>query len=479
MQKLLIVDDEPNVLYSFRKGLSSEAVAVTTAETGHEAIHLVQQGTADAVILDVRLPDMSGLEAFDRIRQLDPRLPVIIVTAHSTTETAIDAMKRGAFDYLLKPVDVYQLRSLVAKALELSLLQHSPSALEASVEDEDAAEGVGIVGRSPAMQEVYKSIGRVAREDVTVLILGESGTGKELIARAIRHHSRRRDGPFLAINCAALPEPLLESELFGHERGAFTGAERRRIGKFEQAHGGTLFLDEVGDMAPATQAKVLRVLQDGQFERVGGNQTIATDVRILAATNQDLEAKIRADEFREDLLYRLNGFTLRLPPLRERLNDLPLLVENALRLSNQEVTKPARSVAPETMRLLESYHWPGNVRELQSVIKYAVVHAVSDVITPECLPEPCRRRRGSGGTAQAGADELLPVADVVRRLLQTDTSGVYRQLLTRIDRVILTEVMQHVRGNQVHASQCLGISRTTLRSKLSSLGLDADNFDGL
>lgn len=476
MPKLLIVDDEPNVLYSFKKGLSSEGVEVATAETGRDAIRLVEERLADVVILDVRLPDMSGLDAFDRIRRIDPRLPVIVVTAHSTTETAIDAMKRGAFEYLLKPVDIHQLRSLVKKALELSRLQHVPALFD---DGHDDGAGDRIVGRSPAMQEIYKSIGRVAPEDVTVLILGESGTGKELVARAIYHHSRRNQQPFLAINCAALPETLLESELFGHERGAFTGAERRRIGKFEQAHGGTLFLDEVGDMTAATQAKVLRVLQDGQFERVGGNETIATDVRIVAATNQDLEGKIAAGEFRRDLFYRLNGFTLRLPPLRERLDDLPLLVEHALRLSNQEVSNHATTLAPETMQLLREYHWPGNVRELQSVIKYGVVHAVGEVITPECLPESCWYPDATDARSDSSGEELSRLAVVVRRMLRSDQADLYRELLTQVDRVVLKEVMQHVRGNQVRASQRLGMSRTTLRSKLSSLGLDAEDFGGL
>lgn len=474
--KLLIVDDEPNVLYSFEKGLSrgTHDLQVLTAETGTDAIRLVESEKPDAVVLDVRLSDMSGLDVFDRIRAIDSRLPVIIVTAYSTTETAINAMKRGAFDYLLKPVDIHQLRGLIANALEVSRVQHVPALFEDESEDTTADT---IVGQSAVMQEVYKTIGRVAPEDVTVLILGESGTGKELVARSIYHHSQRNEKPFLAINCAALPETLLESELFGHERGAFTGADRPRIGKFEQAHGGTLFLDELGDMSLTTQAKVLRVLQDGCFERVGGNESVQTDVRVIAATNQNLDGKIAEGEFRLDLLYRLNAFTVRLPPLRERIDDLPLLIEHLLKRCNQEFNKKAKSLSPETMQLLETYDWPGNVRELQSVIKYAVVHAVGKVITPECLPESCRGLRTLQAEPEYLLEELAGLSRFIRRLLHAGEPDLYRRLQTELDRVMLCEVLQHVRGNQVHASQRLGMSRTTLRAKLADLGLDQESFD--
>lgn len=278
--------------------------------------------------------------------------------------------------------------------------------------------------------------------------------------------------PFLAVNCAALPETLLESELFGHERGAFTGADQPRIGKFEQTHGGTLFLDELGDMSLATQAKLLRVLQDGRFERVGGNETVQTDVRIIAATNQDLDAKIERGEFRSDLLYRLNGFVIRLPSLRKRREDLPLLIEHMLRRSNQELHKQAMKLAPETLSLLESYDWPGNVRELQSVIQYAVVHAVGDVITPDCLPDSCREGSATQPSGDASA-ELSAVAKLVRRLLLSEDCELYRRLIMEVDRVALQEVLRHCGGNQVHASQKLGMSRTTLRAKLASLEMES------
>jgi nitrogen regulation protein NR(I) len=468
--KLLIVDDEPNVIYSFRKGLESDSLRIVAAETAAQGIRLVEEERPDAMILDVRLPDMSGLDAFDRIRKVDPRLPVIIITAHGTTETAIDAMKRGAFEYLIKPVDLHQLRRLTAKALELSRLRSVPALFDDGDGDTD---GERMVGRSPAMQEVYKTIGRVAAEEVTVLILGESGTGKELAARALYQHSRRSEGPFVAINCAALPEPLLESELFGHERGAFTGAERRRIGKFEQAHGGTIFLDELGDMTPATQAKVLRVLQDGRFERVGGNETIEADVRVIAATNQDLDERPDASAFRRDLLYRLNAFTLRLPPLRERTEDLPLLVEHFLKTLQPDSRGQVTAIAPEAMAALERHRWPGNVRELQSVIKYAVVHAVGAVIALDCLPPSVRdgAAPNRGATAPEEGD-LSGVARYVRRLLDSGAEDVYHRASKELDRIILSEVLHRVHGNQVQASERLGIARNTLRTKMSNLGLD-------
>jgi two-component system nitrogen regulation response regulator GlnG len=469
MPSLLVVDDERNVLYSLQQALRSDDLEVRTAQTARQGIASVERRPPDAVILDVRLPDMSGLDAFDRIRAIDARLPVIIVTAFAATETAIEAMKRGAFEYLLKPVDLRQLREVVARAVELSRLRHVPAAA-ADEEPSEAADR--IVGRCPGMQAVYKAVGRVAAQDVTVLITGESGTGKELVARAIYNHSRRVQGPFLAINCAAIPENLLESELFGHERGAFTGADRQRVGKFEQAHGGTLFLDEIGDMTPATQAKVLRVLQDRRFERVGGSETVAADVRVLAATNQSLEQMVEAGRFRQDLLYRLNGFTIRLPPLRDRGDDLRLLVDYFLRLANLRLGKGAASVAPEALRLLQRHDWPGNVRELENAVRYAVVHAVGDVVTPGCLPDYLRGRAAADAAAgRPAARGELDVAALVRELLRAGAADVYRRVWQRVDRAVLEEVLQHVKGNQVQAAELLGISRTTLRLKMRALGM--------
>jgi two-component system nitrogen regulation response regulator GlnG len=471
MARLLVVDDEPNVLYSLKKGLQSEALEVEVAQSGRQGIERVQRFHPDAVILDVRLADLSGMEVFDRIRAIDDRLPVVLITAHADAETAIEAMKRGAFEYLLKPVDFHQVREVVQRALQLSRFRHVP-ALFGDEEPGGAADR--IVGRSPAMQELYRAIGRLAPRDVTVLIVGENGTGKELVARALFHHSSRTAGPFLAINCAAIPESLLESELFGHEKGAFTGADRKRIGKFEQAHGGTLFLDEIGDMSPATQAKVLRLIQEQRFERVGGNETIQTDVRFIAASNKDLEEEVAAGRFRRDLLYRLNGFTIRVPPLRERREDVPLLIEHFLPRFSRSLKRNIRSLTPEAERCLCSQDWPGNVRQLQSVLKYAIVQAPGDVITLECLPENLRGAAPPSSAPPPGPVSLTGLANFTEELLRAGELDIYRRVSLEVDRVVLTAVLRHVHGNQVKASELLGISRTTLRAKLRALNLGAD-----
>jgi two-component system nitrogen regulation response regulator GlnG len=470
MARLLVIDDEPNLQYSLVKSLSSETLEVTTAGTARLGIEAVRRQPPDAVILDVRLPDQPGLEAFEEIRRIDPRLPVIIITAFSTADTAIEATKRGAFEYLLKPVDFHQLRELVNKAIELSRLRHVPAVFAV---DEVADEGTvdRIVGHTPEMQDLYKTIGRVAPLDVPVLLQGESGTGKELVARAIYQHSGRSQGPFLAINCAAMPEGLLESELFGHEKGSFTGADRRRIGIFEQADKGTLFLDEIGDMTLATQPKILRLLQEQQFERVGGEETIRTDVRVIAATNQDLERKVAAGEFRSDLLYRLKVVTIQLPPLRKRRDDLPLLIAHFLRTLNRDLHKRVTSVAPDALRLLEAYPWPGNVRELQSAIKHAYVQSPTEVITLDCLPSHLREEPSGQAAGPESSSENLRVVEMVSELMRRGESDIYQKVTTTVDRLVLETVLRHVKGNQVQAAEVLGISRTTLRAKMRSLGL--------
>lgn len=459
MATLLIIDDEPNVLYSLQTGLETDELQVVTATSGRRGLTAAEKHLPDAVIVDVRLPDQSGLEVFERLRRLDPRLPVIVVTAFAAADTAIEAMKRGAFEYLLKPVDLHHMREVVGKALALRRMQSVPAVVDGQPA---SPESDLIVGRSSAMQEVYKAIGRFAPQDVTVLLLGESGTGKELVARAIYQHSRRADRPFLAINCAAIPESLLESELFGHEKGAFTGADRQRVGKFEQADGGTLFLDEIGDMSPSTQAKVLRVLQDQTFERVGGREPVTTDIRLIAATNRNLDELMAAGQFRQDLLYRLNGVTVRLPPLRERVGDVPLLVEHFVRLTGERLGKQVVGVAPEAMEALLAHGWPGNVRELQNVVRYAVIQATGDVLTADCLPSTV----GGGGPLPAG--RLGDLRELVQALLRAGADDLYRQVIHEVDRVVLGEVLDHVRGNQVQASERLGMSRTTLRAKLAA-----------
>src|SRR6266849_1577906 len=394
MRTLLAIDDDPAVLASFRWSPPGMDFDLRTASSATEGLKSFTEHRPDVVVLDINLPDRTGLETFRRLHEIDPKVPVIFMTGEGTTETAIEAMRLGAYEYLLKPPDPDQFWDVIARAFEISRLMRVPAVVATK---EPAAESSDLlVGRCPPMQAVYKAIGRVASQDVTVLILGESGTGKELAARAIYHYSRRSAGPFLAINCAAIPETLLESELFGHEKGSFTGADRKRIGKFEQCSGGTLFLDEIGDMSPLTQTKILRVLQEQRFERVGGNETIQTDVRLIAATNRNLDQAVAKSGFRQDLLYRLNGFTIRLPALRDRREDLPALIEYFIKHFNPGLGKQVRRISPETLRLLEEHSWPGNVRELQSTIKYALVHAVGDILTPSCLPENLRN-----GTAPA------------------------------------------------------------------------------
>jgi two-component system nitrogen regulation response regulator GlnG len=325
------------------------------------------------------------------------------------------------------------------------------------------------------MLEVYKAVGRVAPQTVTVMIRGESGTGKELIARAIYQHSARRGKPFLAVNCAALPETLLESELFGHEKGSFTGADHRRIGKFEQCNGGTIFLDEVGDMAPLSQAKLLRLLQEQRFERVGGNETIKTDVRIIVATNRDLEAMIAESTFRPDLYYRLNGFTIKVPPLRERGEDLLLLIEAFLSRYSQELNKPLQRVSPEALKLLVEYQWPGNVRELQSMLRKALLNLTGPVLVPEFLPEEVRTGTGAApvpGGAQAGGDGLpSDLAGLIKSRLSSGSENLYAEALEFMERYVVTRVLQSTAGNQSKAAKILGITRGSLRNKTHSLGI--------
>ena len=470
---LLVVDDEPNIRYSVETGLRSEQLSVTTVDCGRAALDAVRNIRPDAVLLDVHLPDMSGLDVYREIRQIDPRLPVVIMTAFSTTQMAIEATKAGAYDYLAKPVDLRVLKETVDRALELSRLNHVPVAFDAASVDDDTLDQ--LVGRSAAMQSVYKAIGRVAAQDVTVLIQGESGTGKELVARALYQHSRRSHLPFLAVNAAAIPDALLESEMFGHERGAFTGADRTRIGKFEQAHGGTLFLDEVGDMSSATQAKLLRVLQERSFERVGGSETISVDVRLIAATNRDLESLVDQGRFRRDLFYRLNVVVIQLPPLRQRRDDIQPLIEFCTRRTNRELGRNVLGASPEAMRMLLDYDWPGNVRELQSAVKSAVVHATGDVLSVECFPEAIREAAAHGReAADDGPPSAIDVQASVEQLIRSGNRDIYRRVHADVDRVLIEEVLRKTGGSQLLAAELLGISRTTLRAKLRSLGFSIE-----
>ncbi len=468
--KLLVIDDESTIRYSIGQVLASENVAVLEADNAEQGLRLAAEHSPDVILLDVRLGPRSGLDVFHELRQIDPKSLVIFITGHGTTDTAIEAMKIGAYDYLVKPLDADHLQNVVEQAFGISRLMHVPALLEEGERPQDRPDL--LVGAGVAMQSVCKQIGRVAPQDVNVLILGESGTGKELVARAIYHHSQRSRAPFLAINCSAIPESLLESELFGHERGAFTGAERRRIGKFEQCHHGTVFLDEVGDMAPNTQAKILRLLQERRFERVGGSETIDVDVRIIAATNQNLEALIESGRFRKDLYYRLRGVTINLPPLRERREDISELAHYFLFRYNRQMGTAARSISPEALELLQQYDWPGNVRELQSIVRESLIVSAGPTILPEFLPPEVRR--GAAGSNDHASEEavawqLLPTK--VDEWVASGDTDLYRHSLEYFDRLILQKALNAAEGHQARAAELLGLSRVTLRAKLRSLGM--------
>ncbi len=464
MPKLLIVDDEPGVLYSFRRVFADEMEVVTAATAG-EGLRQVQAERPDVLVLDLQLPDRSGLDVFEEVHAADPRLPVIFITAHGTTQTAIEAMKRGAFDYLIKPVDFAQVRDLLRRAFEAARLMQVPAVLP-SLEPMDQ-----IIGRSAVMQEMCKTIGRVAPQDVNVLIQGESGTGKELVARALYHHSRRSGRSFLAINCAALPETLVESELFGHEKGAFTGADRRRVGKFEQASGGTIFLDEIGDMPLAAQAKILRLLQEQRFERVGGSETIQTNVRVLAATNQDLEQLIARGAFRADLYYRLKGVAIQVPPLRERNGDILELAQHFLFQFDRELGLGIQGFDAEALACLQRYPWPGNVRELQSVLKETMLRTAGPIVLVEDLPADVRGKTAPPLAPPAEAADRLDLMELIEELIRRDEPRLYDQVLQVVEKALFTRVLRETNGHQGQASERLGLNRSTLRYKLRELGL--------
>ncbi len=470
MPTLLIVDDEPSIRYSFQRAFEGNGTTVRTAPTAAEGLQIVREDPPDVVVLDLQLPDRSGLELFAELHEEHPRLPVIFITAHGTTETAIDAMKGGAFDYLVKPVDVERLGQIMDRALEAARLMQTPAVLPTEAEPDR------IIGRTPVMQEMCKAIGRIAPQDVNVLIRGESGTGKELVARALYQHSTRSARPFLAINCAAIPEALLESELFGHEQGAFTGATKRHIGKFEQCDGGTLFLDEIGDMPPALQAKMLRVLQEQRFERLGGAETLQTRVRVLAATNQDLEALVAQGRFRKDLYYRLNVITIRIPPLRDRSDDVPELAHYFLFRYARELGLTVSGFAPEALAMLRQCPWPGNVRELQSAIKQAMLSATGHVILPEFLPEAvrCGTAPAPAVPAPAASAGSLDVGALVESLLAGGRTDLHATVIAAVERELFQRVLRHTGGHQTQASELLGLNRATLRHKLRTLGLGVD-----
>jgi two-component system nitrogen regulation response regulator GlnG len=465
---LLIDDDLALTPDQVRQAFPAPAHTVAVACTGADGLAHVRARPPDVILLDLRLPDQSGLDVYRQIRAIDGRIPVIFVTVATTADAAIEAMKEGAYDYLFKPLDPHRLRRLVGEALEVARRMRQPAVVPETAPDPDVEDT--IVGSCPAMREVYKAIGRVAAQDVPVLITGESGTGKELVARAVYQHGPRAKAPFLALNCAAIPENLLESEMFGHEKGAFTGADRRRIGKFEQCNGGTLFLDEIGDMPPALQAKILRVLQEQAFERVGGNETVRTNVRLIAATHRDLKAWSDEGWFRPDLYYRLGVFTIHLPPLRERGDDLPPLVRYYLGRFSRELGREVREVAPEALERLRNYSWPGNVRELQSVLKQALLQARGTTLLPTFLPAlPAEPSEPVTPSPSAAGDPNLEA--FIRVRLASSEGDLYAETHRQLDRLLLTRVLEDTGGNQLQAARRLGIGRETLRRRLLELGL--------
>jgi DNA-binding NtrC family response regulator len=470
MANLLLIDDDPDLLPDqVRQVFPAPAHRVEIAHTGSAGLERVADVRPDVILLDLRLPDQSGLDVLKQLRQIDARIPVVLVTAVRSADSAIEAMRQGAYDYLIKPLDLQKLDRVIGEALKVARLMRAPAVVVGTPPDDDQA-GEAIVGSCPAMQEVYKAIGRVADQTFPVLITGESGTGKELVARAIYQHGPRAQAPFLALNCAAIPETLLESELFGHEKGAFTGAERRRIGKFEQVNGGTLLLDEIGDMPVPAQAKLLRVLQEQTFERLGGSETVRTDVRLIAATHRDLKTWSDEGKFRPDLYYRLGVFAIHLPPLRDRGDDLALLAQFYVRRVSRELGREVREIAPEALERLRSYSWPGNVRELQSVLKQALLRAHGPVLLPDFLPEIPEAPGEPAAPVMPLGGGLDPEAFIGQRL-GPNSRDLYAQTHRELDRVLLRRVLEYTGGNQHRAALLLGIARQTLRVKLNELGL--------
>ncbi len=455
MAKVLVVDDEDSIVWVFKKLVEGMGHEFLSAATGEKGIETARAAQPDLVFMDVKLPGIDGLTAIDGMRGVAPRARYIVMTAHGTLDTAVKAMKLGAVEYLSKPVDLDQARTLIQGALKGAGVNREVESLRR------AGNLGGIVGRSPQMQEVFKKVAAVAASDASVLLLGESGTGKELLARAVHHNGARAQGPFEAINCASIPETLLESELFGHEKGAFTGAVRQKPGKFEVADGGSVFLDEVGEISPAAQVKLLRFLEERRFERVGGTEAVSVDVRIVAATNQNLDERIREGRFREDLYFRLNVVRIDVPPLRDRRDDVPVLVAHFLDLARSP------GITTEALELLKNHSWPGNVRELRNAIERGAVLARGTPIRTEHLPETVTSPRPIGES-----DVEARVRELVEKLVSQGAPGdLYRLVEARWEKALLRRVLEQTGNNQVKAAELLGINRMTLRKKMELYGL--------
>jgi two-component system nitrogen regulation response regulator GlnG len=468
MARVLVADDEESIRLVLSTALSQAGHEIQLATTGAEALAQLNQQHFDVAILDVRMPDMSGLDVLQRVREAEIPVIVIVITAQNTMANAIEAMKRGAFNYLTKPFDLDEVRTLVARAAEMHTLTRTVGRIRTEVVGRYEP-GVTLIGTSTAMQEIFKTIGRLANSDATVLIEGESGTGKELIARAIHVHSPRWSGPFVALNCSAIPRDLLESELFGHERGAFTGASERRVGRFETAGGGTLFLDEVGDMPIELQVKLLRVLQEREFSRVGSTTTIKADVRIIAATNQTLERAVREGRFREDLYFRLKVVPINVPPLRERRGDIPQLIRHFLAKTNAEMGTDISGITSEAETLLVRHPWQGNVRELENTLVRAAVLAPGQTLTeadlqlPEATPPPAL----AGSLAETLRSAVAALVNDPNR----PAKELHAAVVAAVERPLIELVLEQTGGNQLRAADLLGINRNTLRKKLTALGI--------
>lgn len=476
MTRILIVDDDEGLIHFLSRFFSKQGYDVAACTDASSGLNMLAEDQFDLILLDYKMPGLSGLDTLKEIRRLQVRTPVIVMTAYGTTETAIEAMKLGAYDYLLKPFDRAELKRIVVDALEVNRLMKEVVSFPSELIKVSPAESKGmvqIIGNHRKMQEVYKLIGQIASKDVTVLITGESGTGKELAAGAIYHHSHRRDKPFLTINCAAIPDTLFESELFGYERGAFTGAEHTHIGKFERCDKGTIFFDEIGDMSLSTQAKVLRVLQEGELERLGGTETIKVDVRTIAATNKNLEQAVEEGKFREDLYWRLKIISIQLPPLRERLEDIPALLDYFVGRFSQQYHKSIRYVADEAIQKLKSHTWPGNVRELKNCIRRAVLLSSGDVVLDEHIKLEAETQ---GPLETVNHEELRSklkdkLDDLVPHILQLSNQKAHANVIELVEELLISRALEACGNNQVKAAKLLGISRNTLRHRIKKYNL--------
>jgi two-component system nitrogen regulation response regulator GlnG len=471
LHRILVADDEESMRWVLSKALRKKGYSVDLAADGNQALRQVREQSYDLVIVDIKMPGMTGLELLDKARELRPDLLVVVMTAEASMKNAVEAMKRGAYDYITKPFDLEVLDAIIEKVSRARDVSNQVAMLKQELKERYLAEK-NIIGNSASMQELYKTIGKVAGSDITVLIQGESGTGKELVARAIHLNSSRFGKPFIAINCAAIPKDLLESELFGSERGAFTGATERKIGKFEQANHGTIFLDEIGDMPLDLQAKILRVLQEQEITRIGASQNLSVDVRVVAATNQDLQEHVRNREFREDLYYRLNVVPINLTPLRERREDIPSLVTYFLEQTCAELEIPTKQCSPDTMQLLKNHSWPGNVRELENSIKRAVILSSDHLLAPSDFSAITNHKETFHAVPQEQSLEAIVEAKLrssMNGIEKLDKGDIYNIVIEQVERPLIRYLLEKTRGNQVRAADILGINRNTLRKKISEL----------